>query len=709
MRTSLRLSLVRLLLWFISGIILSGLISPVHLIPLILPLFLLCGLTGLFCLVFYQDLAHSRRWIPGIIIAAFYLLSGYVMIIASDPAGHPLHLTHLEDPVTICIGTVTEPSLAGKKSIRFTLSLISVRDQERWRRVEGKVIVYCKKDIPLPEFVYGDTLLIRTGLFPVAGPMNPGQFSYKRYLARRNIYHQAYLAPGNYCVTGHMKAWTIKRMANLTRQRLSDILRESGLKERECATAQALLLGDKSQIDDETYQAYSSSGTIHILCVSGLHVGVIYMVLDFLLGFLSRSKPVKWIRFLLIILLIWFYAFLTGLTPSVLRATVMFSILIIGKAYRRNTNIYNTLACSALLLLSANPFMLYDTGFQLSYLAVVGIVSLEPWIRDQLTFRGWLLNKIWALMCVSLAAQLMTLPLTVLLFHQFPSYFLIANVLVVPLSGFIIYAGILVFITHPVPFLWKAVCWIFGMMIRGMNETVTFIEGLPYSTLTGLPLDGYEMVLLYIIILASIYLLVYRMEVALFFLLAAFAILSGYKLTLSQQMIARKQLVVYSTMGSTAVGLIRGREGTFVMDSALLSDPMRIKMHLKGHWVRSRIKRSRLVSLSDTLTLRDPDVHVYNREPFSILQLEECNIILINSRLYIKQNDSTRIKVNYILLRNNATVSIKDVVRVIDAEYIIADMSSSKWRVKKWKKESMEQKVCFYDTAEKGAFIRRWK
>ena len=312
-------------------------------------------------------------------------------------------------------------------------------------------------------------------------------------------------------------------------------------------------------------------------------------------------------------------------------------------------------------------------------------------------------------MCVSLAAQLMTLPLTVFLFHQFPNYFLLANVLVVPLSGFIIYAGILVFITHPFPFLWKAMCWIFGMMIRGMNETVTFIEGLPYSTLTGLPLDGYEMVLLYLIILAGIYLLVYRMGVALFFLLAAFAILSGYKLYLSQQMTDRKQLVVYSTTGSTAVGLIHGREGTFVMDSALCSDPSRIKMHLKGHWTRSRIKKNRLVSLSDTLMLRDPEVNVHNSKSFSLLQLEECSIILINSRLYIKQNDSTRIHVNYILLRNNAPVSLENVVRAIEAECIIADMSSSKWRINKWKVEAMELNLCFYDTAEKGAFIRLWK
>ncbi len=709
MRSCLRLSLVRLLLWFIAGIILYRLAALVSVFPLIPPLVLLVSLLGLLCLVFYRDLAYSCRWIPGVLIALYYLLCGYLLTFADNPRNHPLHLVHRKEAVDMCIGTVAEPPRPGKKSIRFTLSLISVREEDTFTRAGGKVIVYGKKGEYFPDLALGDTLMIRARLIPVSGPMNPGQFDYSKYLARSGIYHQTYLSEDNFKIVGQYKKWTVKRMAFMVHRRLAAILDESGMEDRERATARALLLGDKSQIDDETYQAYSSSGTIHILCVSGLHVGVIFMILDFLLGFLSGSKPAKWARYLVIIVLIWFYAFLTGLSPSVLRATVMFSILIAGRAFSRSTNIYNTLASSALLLLSSDTGMLFDTGFQLSYLAVIGIVSLEPWIRELLVPKGWLLARIWGLMAVSLAAQLMTLPLTIFLFHQFPNYFLFANVLVVPLSGFIIYAGILLFATQPVQFLWKIVCWTFGIMVKGMNETVAFIQRLPYSTLTQLPLDAIGMVLLYIIILAVIYLLVYRVKSAIYVLLAALIFVSGYRLYLSQQMLRQKQLAVYSIPGASAVGLICERRGVFMLDSVFFKDPSRIDMQLEGHWIKNRIRRPQLVSFSEPVSDRAPFIREHTNHNLSLFQLEDVSIMLIDSKIHLKKVQGNQVMVNYVLLRNNAPVSLKELTQVIDTECIIADMSSPRWRVNAWKREADALGVCFYDTSEKGAFIKRWK
>lgn len=709
MRSCFRLSLVRLLLWFMAGIILYRLAALASVLPLIPPFILLGSFTGLLCLVFYGHLSHSCRWIPGALIALYYLLCGYLLAFADHPVNHPLHLIHRKDPVNVCIGTVAEPPRPGRSTSRLTLSLICVRGQDQWSRVEGKVIVYAKKSSPFPDLSYGDTLMIREGLRPVSGPKNPGQFDYRKYLERNGIYHQSYLTPGSAQVMGPMKKWTVKKLAFMVHRRLAGILQESGLEERERATAQALLLGDKSQIDEETYQAYSSSGTIHILCVSGLHVGVIYLILDLLLGFLPANKSARWVRYLLIILLIWFYAFLTGLSPSVLRATVMFTILIIGRAFRRSTNIYNTLASSALLLLSANTTMLMDTGFQLSYLAVIGIVSLQPSIRDLLPVKGWLVKKIWELMSVSLAAQLLTLPLTIFLFHQFPNYFLIANVLVVPLSGFIIYAGILIFATHPVPLLWKLMCWIFGWMVRGMNETVSFIERLPYSTLRGLPMDAAEMVLLYIVILSATNLLVLRQKRALLFLLAALVITSGYKLWLLQRVRDQKELVVYSVTGTTAIGLIHEREGIFILDSALYRDPSRITMQLKGHWIKRRIRQPRLLPITEPQLNANLFVRSRKMDHLSLYCLDDKGIMVIDTKFQIGKKQDDPLQVSFILLRNNTQLSLKEVMKVVDAECIIADNSNSRWRVNKWKAEAEAAGVCFYDTSEEGAFVKRWK
>ncbi|HNS18452.1 MAG TPA: ComEC/Rec2 family competence protein [Bacteroidales bacterium] len=709
MPISLRLPLVKLLTGFIAGISLMGLNVHAPLFPLILIVLLLTGMTGLFALVFFKNLTYSSRWTPGVCISILYLLIGYVLIISVQPENDPRHVVQITEPVEGFAGRISEPPVKGKKSVRLTLDILSVRYKDQWRRVHGRVIVYGKKNTPLPEFEFGDTLLIKGALFPVAGPLNPGQFNYKRYLARRNIYHQAYLSLENFRLIGHLRTWSIQRAAHVVHRNLSSILMESGLSDQERATAQALLLGDKSQLDDETYQSYSSSGTIHILCVSGLHVGVIYMILNFLFGFLPQRGTGKVLRFLLIILFIWFYAFLTGLSPSVLRATVMFSILIVGRTVSRNTNIYNTLAASALLLLANHPLMLQETGFQLSYLAVIGIVSLQPWINDLLTPKYWLLRRIWELLSVSMAAQLLTFPLTVHLFHQFPNYFLLANVLVVPLSGFIIYTGILVFVTSPVPLLGEVMCRIFGLMIKSMNGTVSFIEQLPYSTLNRSPMDTVEMILLYTLVVAGIYRLVYAKRAATYYLLAfsaAFCCYNGYQAIKS---LRQKMIVIYSIPGSTSAGLIDGRNGIFFMDSSFYHDPSRVRMQMNGHFVQSRLKTIRSFSLSEKADYSDDRMHGHQRGYFSVIHLDGRSLVVVNDRFCLTQVDTVRYKADYLLLSGNASVRLEELVRVFDARYVIADMSNAKWRARKWKEEAASLSIPFHDTAERGAFLEKWE
>ncbi len=709
MQVSLRLPLVRLLAGFIAGIALAGLTGPATLFPLILIAALLAVTAGLFALLFSKDLAFSCRWIPGAIITLLYVFCGYILIVSSLPENDPLHPVHLAGPADAFAGRITQPPHPGKTSVKFTMTLISVRYQDQWKRSAGQVIVYGKKNTAFPDFAFGDTLLINNGLFPVPAPLNPGQFNYRKYLARQNISHQTYLTGDNFRLTGHMRSLGVKRAAFLAHRSLSAILLRPGLKDQERATAQALLLGDKSQLDDETYQAYSTSGTVHILCVSGLHVGVIYMILNFLIGFLPKKGAGKIMRFFLIMVLIWFYAFLTGLTPSVLRATVMFSILIIGKAVRRNTNIYNTLAASAFLLLASNPHMISDTGFQLSYLAVIGIVSLQPRLRALLTLKYWLPDRIWELLSVSIAAQVFTFPLTVHLFHQFPSYFLLANVLVVPLSGFIIYAGILVFATSPVPVLWDVMCTLFGLMIRSMNGIVNFIEGLPYSSLNSLPMDTAEMALMYAIILAVIFRALNAKREAVYCLLvflAAFCIYNGYLLRNS---LCQKQVVIYAIPGSTSAGFIDGRNGMFIMDSSLCHNPSRIKMQMRGHWVQSRLRTIRTLSLSDPMDCTETWIAGRKKGGLSVVRMDGRSFLLINDRFCMKQADSAVIRADYLLLTGNAAVTLKELDRVFDMRHVVADMSNSRWRIKRWKEEAVSLAIPFHDTAKQGAFIEKWE
>ena len=246
---------------------------------------------------------------------------------------------------------------------------------------------------------------------------------------------------------------------------------------------------------------YSSSGAMHVLAVSGLHVGIIYLLLNSLFLFFEKFKYGKYLKAVFLILSLWAYALLTGLSPSVLRAATMFSFIIIGSALKRQTNIYNTLAASAFVLLLYNPYILLQVGFQLSYAAVLGIVYLQPKLYKLIYTKHWLLDKIWAITTVSIAAQLATFPLDIYYFHQFPNYFLLSNLFVIPLATFIIGGGVLLFVTSVIPFFPGSLAWVVNKILMLLNFSVQWVENLPYSLSLGISITVLETIIVYTIII----------------------------------------------------------------------------------------------------------------------------------------------------------------------------------------------------------------
>ena len=213
----------------------------------------------------------------------------------------------------------------------------------------------------------------------------------------------------------------------------------NGVEGKQLKVASALLLGYRENLDKELVKSYASAGAMHVLAVSGLHVGILYLLLTRIFSFLKKVKKVKNGKFILTILIVsflWFYAIMTGLSASVMRATTMFSFIVIGnELLNRKTSIYNTLAVSAIILMIINPFIVYQVGFQLSYVAVVGIVYLQPKLNRLFYSRYKLVRGVWAITCVSLAAQIATFPLSLHYFHQFSTYFFISNLIVIPASS----------------------------------------------------------------------------------------------------------------------------------------------------------------------------------------------------------------------------------------------------------------------------------
>lgn len=344
----------------------------------------------------------------------------------------------------------------------------------------GKVQLTIKsKDIP---YALHDKLSIKGKLLAIESIKHPGEFNYKNYLINKRIHHQLIVDSIDVNLLEHSQTVSILKISYSIRNKLLEILRGNIKDEDSYEMAAALLLGERAEIDQEIMKSYTDTGTIHIISVSGLHVGIIFLVLQYLFKIIPFVKN-EMIKTISIILLIWLYACLTGLPASVIRSALMISFLSIGKAINIKSNPINHIAASALLILCIDTYYLFDIGFQLSYLAVIGIVYLQKPISNLYLPKYKIDKYIWLTFSVSIAAQLFTLPFCMYYFHQFPNYFLLANLLAIPLSSIALYAAIANLIFASIPYFNTLCEWTVTYSIQYLNLYLGSIASLPGAVL----------------------------------------------------------------------------------------------------------------------------------------------------------------------------------------------------------------------------------
>ncbi|HCN83979.1 MAG TPA: competence protein, partial [Sphingobacteriaceae bacterium] len=331
-------------------------------------------------------------------------------------------------------------------------------------------------------------------------PYTPSEFNYKAYLADHGIYHQTFINGDQVRLLDHKKGNAFIDFSFRLREKLVLKFNKYIPGNDAASVASTLILGYRADLSKEILDAYSKTGTMHVLSVSGMHVSIVFIVMAFMLKFMDRSKRLKLIRAALIIILIWFYAIITGYSAAACRAALMLSFVIIGKASQRKQNTYNLLAISAVLLLIYNPFFLFDVGFQLSYLAVIGLVYLYPKLYHLFYVRNWLGDQIWSYLSLSTAAQLATFPLSMYYFHQFPIYFLLSNLFIVLPVTIIMYAG-LIFLFIPWDVLLIPLGWLLNKSINFTNLGLLYIEDLPFANISGIWINTWTYLLIYVLML----------------------------------------------------------------------------------------------------------------------------------------------------------------------------------------------------------------
>jgi competence protein ComEC len=434
------------------------------------------------------------------------------------------------------------------------------------------VMVYFAKNGKVSKLESGDIILFNSVPQPITNNNNPYEFDYKKYLEQKRIYRQVYLTEDKWIKTNKTK-FSIVCQAERIRENLLEIYREQPIDETEFEILSALTLGYKRELDPETKRIFSSSGAMHVLAVSGLHVGIIFLAITLMFGFLRKYKSGRLLFIIVTISILWFYAIITGLSPSVMRASAMFSIFVIGQNLNRKPNIYNSLAASAFFLLLINPNNLFDAGFQLSYSAVFGIVFLQPKLEKLLAVKNRALKYLWQLITVSIAAQFATFPITIYYFGQFPVYFWLANTFVIPAVMFLVPFGILLLFISKIHFLANILAFTLNFTIKTIYFLLSFIEQLPYSVFDTSVNKVQFIFILTIVCALFIFIRDYKkiyLHTTLFFTL----LLSLNALITEINRLNYNELIVYNTPKNLSIHLIHRKRNYIITEEKINKDEM---------------------------------------------------------------------------------------------------------------------------------------
>ena len=487
--------ILRLLIPFAFGI------GMAYWMPLELPLLIVLlamGTCWLVSLVLQHKKTLGTTLFSGIFLQILFVFAGFCLTsIHFRNENSELYDKIFENNQNFVV-KIIEPPVQKAKSVKTTAIIEQTVDGTV---VKQKAVLYFGKD-SLRQPAYGEVVLIHAKIKEIENSKNPYTFDYKKFMQRKGIFHTAYIPVSGWREIGQFKINFIKEKAHQIQHYFSQIFADAGMSGDEYSIITAILLGNDETMNPSLRASYASAGVSHILCVSGMHVGVIFMILNFLLQPLEYSKNLRLLKATLLILFIWVYACITGLSPSVTRAATMFSFVTIGGILRRNTNIFHSLFASLFILLIINPLLIFEIGFQLSYAAVFGIVIFQQKLVGLWEPKHKIINYFWNLITVSIAAQLATFPLSVYTFGQFPNYFLLANLSVITLSFVVVISGVCLLAVSFIPVVSSWIAWLLTREIRLMNFLIQSIENLPGAVTENISISWVQILLIYLCIIA---------------------------------------------------------------------------------------------------------------------------------------------------------------------------------------------------------------
>jgi competence protein ComEC len=647
-----------------------------------------------FALWLFSALPLSRQyhaqWHNGLWLHAMLFAIGGLVLCYNDVRNQNLNITRQYVVGKAVLVTIEEPLSEKKQSLKTIASVQAVLLNHSIAKASGKIILYLQKDSTAQQLHYGKQLLLYKTLQPIKNTGNPACFDYQRYCTFQGISYQVYLKRGEYVTLKIENENLFRKYLFSTREKIVNLLKKYIPGNKESGLAEAMLIGYKDDLDKRLVQSYSNTGAVHIIAISGLHLGLIYWLLTLLCKPLTKRKTGRIIQPILIIAGLWSFSFLAGGGPSVLRSAVMFTCVVVGTTMNRTSSVYNSLAASAFLLLCYNPFWLWDAGFQLSYAAVLSLAIFYKPIYDLLFFSNKLVDIIWKSICVTLAAQILTVPVSVYHFHQFPNLFLFANLLAVPLSSLIIIGEIVICITSILPVVAAGAGYLLHYLIYGLNSFIEQVSSLPFAITNDLQINLPQLVCLYAFIAATAWWLFYNKKPGVSIALLALLIFTGFHINAVWIAVHQKKLIVYNIPKHSAIDVMLGRQYMFKGDSALQNDELLQKFHLQPARSLHRVNNTNTPGKIRSIN---------NRFKFG-----KTSFLLIDQP-YNLNNVIPKTPVDIIILLNNPPLKIAQLTSVFTCRQFVFDASNAPWKVANWQQECIELGLSGFSVADKGAFV----
>lgn len=665
----------------------------------------LLGLSAVCFVVFKHIPKYNIALATGISVNVFLIATGFLLASFNVEGEAKDTLAGYKGFV---IGEVADDPKIKENNVSIEINVSAIRDGDEWLETSGRTLLYLEKDSASMLLRTGDRIVFSPELSGIENKGNPEEFDYRKYLAYNMIFSSDYLAGDDWRLVDDEAVGFRPKLSRL-RMKLVGLLRDFGLSDDELGVMSAMTMGYSDILSDEIRHAYSSAGAMHILAVSGLHVGIIYGIIVFLLSFIRNDK-LNWLKVVLTISLIWLYALFTGLSPSVSRASLMFSLMSLGKLQKNSPGSLNAVFASMFILLVINPYNLVNIGFQLSYSAVIGIIILQPRLYAIFEVKNKFLDWIWSLTTVSVAAQLATMPLCFYYFHQFSNYFLLTNYVMIPISTIAIWTCFIFFAVSWIPYVSTAVAYCLSWLAKAMNYACLTIEGLPFSTAQDIYIDVPQMILLFAIIVLFVTFLFFTKRYRhLFAAVAMCVILAATNLWQSVEASSQKTLVVYNISKTTAINIIDGTDN--IMFANLDSiQPEKIEFTAKNNWLKKGLDREKYVNLSSGKeNLLSTITTIDNRKVFfkhKFIDYDGLKLYVLDDNFMPIDDESFgKVDVDYVVLSDSPYVTLEEVAEHFNFKKIIIASSNSISRCEAWDAEKVALGYDVHDVRKDGAFI----